>query len=71
MSKTLALRTVLTGRLLECCPRVWYGQAKRKDVRPYLVYTLEQTSKSDGQHLMELEVNVVDYGDDTAPAGRA
>lgn len=62
------LRAVLTGRLRTCCPRVWYGQAKEKDQRPYLVYTVEQLSHSDNQRLMELEVNVVDYGDDTAPA---
>ena len=68
MSKTIALRTVLTERLRTCCPRVWYGQAKDTTQRPYLVYTVEQLSYGDGQHLMELEVNVVDYGDDTAPA---
>ena len=68
MSKTIALRTVLTERLRTCCPRVWYGQAKDTTQRPYLVYTVEQLSYEDGQHLMELEVNVVDYGDDTAPA---
>lgn len=68
MSKTDALRTVITDKLRHLCPRVYYGQAKSKTERPYIVYTLEQIDQADDLHTMELEANVMDYGRDTAPA---
>ncbi len=68
MSKTDALRTVITDKLRQLCPRVYYGQAKPKTERPYIVYTLEQIDQADDLHTMELEANVMDYGRDTAPA---
>lgn len=67
MSKTTALRAVITGKLQTICPRVYYGQADPEASRPYLVYTLEQLSREDEMHLLELEINVTDYGTDTAP----
>ena len=68
MSKTTALRAVLTAKLQTICPRVYYGQADKETARPYLVYTLEQLSQEDDLHQMELEINVTDYGIDTTPA---
>lgn len=67
MHNTKALRTVLTGRLATVCPRVYYAQAKSGTERPYLVYTLDTLAKEDGRETMELEINAVDYGTDTAP----
>lgn len=70
MSKTEALRTVITSKLETFCPRVYYGQAKKGTDRPYIVYSLEQIDQMDDQHTMELEVNVMDYGLDTGPVER-
>lgn len=67
VSKTAALRGAITERLRAACPRVCYGQADRETVRPYLVYTLETISTADDMETMELEVNCMDYGSDTAP----
>lgn len=66
MSKTTALRAVLTARLQTICPQVYYGQADTKAARPYLVYTLDQLGQEDDMHQLELEINVTDYGVDTA-----
>lgn len=68
MSKTQALRMAITAKLQELCPRVYYGQAKSKTERPYIVYTLEQIDQADDLMTMELEANVMDYGQDTSPA---
>lgn len=67
MSKTTALRAVVTARLQTICPRVYYGQADPNAARPYLVYTLEQLGQEDDMHRLELEINVTDYGTDTEP----
>lgn len=67
MSKTAVLRGAITERLRTACPRVFYGQADRETARPYLVYTLETISTADDMETVELEVNCMDYGSDTAP----
>ena len=66
MSKTVALRAVLTERLKTACPRVYYGQAAGEVVRPYVVYSVEKLSDTDSLEQMQMEVNVVDYGTDTS-----
>lgn len=66
MSKTISLREAITARLKTACPRVRYGQAGKDTVRPYLVYTLDTISTDDDMSVLELEVNIVDYGTDTA-----
>lgn len=68
MSNMKALRTAVTAKLQESCPRVYYGQAASKTERPYIVYTLEQISQEDDLITLELEANVMDYGQDTGPA---
>lgn len=68
MSKMKALRTAVTAKLQESCPRVYYGQAASKTERPYIVYTLEQINREDDLITLELEANVMDYGQDTGPA---
>ena len=68
MSKMKALRTAITAKLQESCPRVYYGQAASKMERPYIVYTLEQIDREDDLIALELEANVMDYGQDTGPA---
>ena len=68
MSNMKALRTAVTANLQALCPRVYYGQAKSKTERPYIVYTLEQIDQTDDLHTLELEANVMDYGQDTGPA---
>lgn len=67
MSKSGALRGVITERLRTACPHVSYGQAEKHTARPYIVYTLETISAADDMETMELEVNCVDYGKDTGP----
>ena len=67
MSKTAALRGAITERLRTACPRVSYGQTGKVTARPYVVYTLETISTADDMETVELEVNCMDYGSDTAP----
>ena len=43
-----------------------YGVAPASAVTPYLVWNLEEVSYEDGFSLQELEVDVVDSGEDTA-----
>ena len=62
------LRTWLTEYLSAVTPEVYYGTAPGSAKKPYLVYGLEVLSRGDGMTLQELEVEVVDYGRDTAPA---
>lgn len=67
-NKTEALREAITTALEALCPRVYYAQALSSTERPYLVYTLEQIDQSDDRKTLELEVNVMDYGQDTTTA---
>lgn len=65
MSKTMETRAVIQMELKTLCNNVYFDSADKDVVFPYLTYTLEEISHTDGTTLCELEINVVDYGSDT------
>ena len=66
--QTTDLRTYLQARLRSVCERSYYGTAPSDAEFPYQVWNLEAVAYEEGFSLQELEVDVVDYGTDTAPA---
>lgn len=66
MSKTEALRAAVTEIIGRSAPRVYYGQAEPGHPAQYAVYELEELSHTDDQYVMQLEVNCMDYGTNTA-----
>lgn len=46
---------------------VHYEQAPDRVTYPYLVYELSELSHEDGMSLIEMEVNVLDYGQNSSP----
>ena len=69
--QTVDLRTYLNSLLQGVCERVYYGNAPASATFLYLVWNLEAIAYEDGFSLQELEVDVVDYGENTAPAESA
>ena len=65
---TAKLRQFLQTKMTAIVPGAHYGVASASATFPYLVYNLEELAYEDGVSLQELEVDVVDYGEDTAPA---
>ena len=68
LSKTIALRTELQRLLKTLTTNVYYEQAPDSAAHPYLVYELSELSYNYGKTLMELEINIVDYGTSTTRA---
>ena len=66
MSKTEAVRAAVTEIIGQSAPRVYYGQAESGHPARYAVYELEELSHTDNQYVMQLEVNCMDYGTNTA-----
>lgn len=69
LQKTIALRTVVVSKLTEVMPegsKVYFQIAQDDHPKIYAVYTLDQIDLTDGRNAFELEVNVMDYGKDTA-----
>lgn len=67
--KTLSLRKVVVAKLTDIMPsgsKVYYQQAQDDHPKVYAVYTVEMVDLSDGRNAYEVEVNVMDYGTDTA-----
>lgn len=62
------LRQVIREQLLPVAQRVYYGTAPVSAEHPYAVFELQELSFDAGMSLQELEVSVLDYGTDTAPA---
>lgn len=67
-NKTYELRKALTATLKTVATNVYYEQAPDNATYPYLVFDLTDIYHQDGKTLMELEVNVLDYGTNTASA---
>ena len=65
MSKTVELRTELQRLLKTVTTNVHYDIAPSATSFPYLVYEISELTSNYGKTLMELEINVFDYGDDT------
>lgn len=69
MNRTLALRTIVVSLLNTVMPsgsRIYFQQAQDDHPKVYAVYTLDMIDNTDERYLYELEVNVMDYGTDTA-----
>lgn len=66
LSKTIALRTELQRLLKTLTANVHYEQAPDTANYPYLVYELSELSYNYGKTLMEIEINILDYGTSTS-----
>lgn len=66
--QTAKLREFLQERFEPISPRQHYGSAPASAVFPYLVWNIEEVTHEDGMTLLELEIDTVDYGADTAQA---
>lgn len=62
VSKTIALRTELQRLLKTLTANVYYEEAPSPPPYPYMVYELSEFSSDYGKTLMEIEVNILDYG---------
>lgn len=68
MSKTTELRKQLRAIIKAQTANVYYVEAPDTKPYPYAVHELTEISYDDGRTLMELEVNVLDYGKDSSAA---
>lgn len=72
MSKTIVLRESIKEIIVSALEQasmtagVYYSQAKREHDQTYIVFTVEEVTRLDGRISYELEVNCIDYGNDTA-----
>ena len=65
---TVKFRGLMKDALLKAAPAATdahYGTAPSSAKFPYLVFNLEEVSYEDNSSLQELEVDVVDYGENT------
>lgn len=67
MDKTESLKIAVKGLLKTQAARVSYGVGPKKKLYPYVVFELSELGCSDGKTTYQLEVNAVDFGDDTKP----
>lgn len=69
MNRTIALRTVVVSALSAAMPqgsKVYYQQAQDDHPKIYAVYTVELVDNTDERFSYEVEVNLMDYGKNTA-----
>lgn len=69
LSRTVALRKVVVDTLTAVMPegsKIYYQQAQKEHPQIYAVYTMDLITFTDERYAYELEVNVMDYGTDTA-----
>jgi len=67
MTKTIALRTELQRLLKTLTTNVYYEEAP-DTATSYLVYELSEVTKEYGRILMQLEINILDYGTSSTAA---
>ncbi len=65
VSKTISLRTELQMLFKTLTNGVYYEQAPDDAAYPYLVYELSELFSNDGKTVFQLEVNLLDYGEDS------
>lgn len=65
MSKSIQLRTELQRLLETIITNVYHEDASDKRPYPYLVYELSDLTYEYGKTLMQLEINILDYGKPT------
>ena len=62
------LRAMFPRKLQEASAHVDFGTAPSSVEYPCIVWNLQELAYEDGLSLQELEADVMDYGEDTAPA---
>lgn len=62
------LRALFQRKLQEASAHVYFGTAPSSVEYPCIVWNLQELAYEDGLRLQELEADVMDYGEDTAPA---
>ena len=62
------LRALFQRKLLEASDHVYFSTAPSSVEYPCIVWNLQELAYEDGLSLQELETDVMDYGEDTAPA---
>ena len=62
------LRALFQRKLQEASAHVYFGTAPSSVEYPCIVWNLQELAYEDGLSLQELEADVMDYGEDTAPA---
>lgn len=62
------VRALFQRKLLESCAHVYFGSAPSSVEHPCIVWNLQELAYEDGLSLQELEADVMDYGENTAPA---
>lgn len=67
-SKTYELRKALRASMLTVADRVYYDQAPDAATYPHIVFDLSELMHEDGRTLIEMEVNILDYGTITTTA---
>lgn len=68
MTKTIQLRKVIQDKLETLTSKVYYEIAPENVTGPYLVYELSELTYEYGKTLLQLEINVIDYGPGTLNA---
>lgn len=66
MSKTQALKTELQRIFKTITANVYHEETRNKSTYPYLVYELSELTYSYGKTTLQLEVNVIGYGEDSS-----
>ena len=66
MSKTTELREQLQTILMTVADRVHYEEAPSTALYPYVVYESSELAYENGKTTFQLEVNVLDYGEDSS-----
>ena len=67
MTKTIALRTELQRLLKTLTTNVYYEEALDTAIQ-YLVYELSEITRDYGRVLLQLEINILDYGSSSTVA---
>ena len=62
------LRALFQRKLQQASAHVYFGTAPSSVEYPCIVWNLQELAYEDGLSLQELETDVMDYGEDTAPA---
>lgn len=68
MNKTLALRTAVASIIVSNAGTVpvYYARLMDNTLRTYIIYTCDEVTRSDDRITYSVELNLVDYGTDTA-----
>lgn len=66
MSKTLALRKEIQKLIKTKTTNVFYEEASKKNIYPYVVFELSEVQNISAKTIYQLEINCIDYGENSA-----